>query len=202
MKSPANKGKQYPAEILTDEEVQKLLAVCSRRAPTGIRNRALLVCLYRGGLRISEALALLPKDIDAKAGTVRVLRGKGRKARTIGLDPGAFDVIDRWLDARLKLGIGGRSPLFCTLQGDQIKSPYIRALLPRLAKKAGIEKRVHAHGMRHTHAAELASEGVPINVIQAQLGHSNAATTSRYLDHIAPTQVIETMKARAWRLSK
>jgi hypothetical protein len=62
--------------------------------------------------------------------------------------------------------------------------------MPRLAAKANIEKRVHAHGLRHTHASELAREGVPMNVIQAQLGHSNLGTTSRYLAHIAPAEVI------------
>lgn len=77
---------------------------------------------------------------------------------------------------------------------------YVRALLPRLAAKANIEKRVHAHGLRHTHAAELALEGVPMHVIQAQLGHSNLGTTSRYLAHIAPTEVIAAMQLREWEV--
>lgn len=58
---PANKGQRYPAEILTEDEVRALLKSCSTRAPTGVRNSALIVALYRGGLRISEALALRPK---------------------------------------------------------------------------------------------------------------------------------------------
>ena len=66
---PANKGRRYPAEILTADEVRALIRACSNRAPTGIRNRALLVLLYRGGCRISEALRLLPKDLDRAAGT-------------------------------------------------------------------------------------------------------------------------------------
>ena len=71
---------------------------------------------------------------------------------------------------------------------------------PRRAAKAGIQKPVHAHGLRHTHAAELAHEGVPMNVIQAQLGHSNIATTSRYLQHIAPAEVIRVMQGREWEV--
>ena len=199
-RTPSNKGLKYPAEVLTDDEVRGLIHACSNRAPTGVRNRGLIVVIYRGGLRIAEALALRPKDVNPDAGTVRILRGKGRKARTIGLDAGALAVVQRWIDVRSKRGIKGRSPLFCTLQGKPVKSAYIRALLPRIARKAGVEKRVHAHGLRHTHAAQLASEGVPVNVIQRQLGHSNAATTSRYLDHIAPKQVIETMRKRTWSL--
>ncbi|MHC4253597.1 MAG: tyrosine-type recombinase/integrase [Planctomycetota bacterium] len=111
----------------------------------------------------------------------------------------AFAVIERWLDVRKKLKIDGRHPIFCTLKGKPIKTAHVRALLPRLSKKAGIEKRVHAHGLRHTLAAQLAGEKVPINVIQSQLGHSNAATTSRYLQHIAPQELIETMRARTWK---
>lgn len=143
------KGKKYPAEILTDEEVGRLIAQCSRRAPTGIRNRALLVVLYRAGLRIGEALALRPKDLDAAAGCIRILHGKGNKARTVGMDAAAFAFVERWLDVRKA---SGKAPLFCTLKGGTIHSAYIREWLPRIAAKAQIEKRVHAHALRHTHA--------------------------------------------------
>lgn len=194
----ANKGKRYPAEILTDAEVHGLIKACSRRAPTGVRNRALIVMLYRGGLRLSEALALMPKDLDEEAGTVRILNGKGAKARTIGLDPAAFVFIQRWLDVRHKRGINGKARLFCTLRGQTLDSSYVRHLFRRLGEKVGIEKRVHPHGLRHTHAAQLAMEGCPLNLIQQQLGHSSLATTSRYLEHIAPQQLIETMRHRPW----
>jgi site-specific recombinase XerD len=195
---PANKGQRYPAEILTADEVRELIRACSNRAPTGIRNRALLVLLYRAGCRISEALRLFPKDLDRTAGTATVLRGKGGKRRTIGLDPGAFAVVERWLDMRTKLGISSRAPIICTLQGKPVASAYVRALMPRLARRARIEKRVHAHGLRHTHAAELALEGHPMNLIQAQLGHASLATTSRYLGHIAPAQLIAAIQSRTW----
>ena len=195
---PANAGKTYPAEILTESEVASLLGACSPKAPTGIRNRALITVMYRAGLRVSEALALLPKDIDSNAGTIAVLHGKGGKQRIVGLDPGAFAVLARWLDRRAALGLNGRYAIFCTLRGAALKPAYIRALLPRLAAKAGVEKRVHAHGLRHTHAAELAREGTPLNVVQAQLGHSSMATTDRYLRHMASEQLVRAMKARVW----
>ena len=195
-RKPANAGKRYPAEVLTPEEVRALLHACSSRAPTGIRNRAMITTLYRGGLRISEALALYPKDVDSEAGTIRVLHGKGDRARTVGIDPEALALIQRWTDRRKMLGLNGRYPLFCTLGGDQLAPAYVRALLPRLARKVGIEKRVHPHGLRHTHAAELAREGTPVNMISAQLGHASVATTSRYLQHVAPQEVIRAMQQR------
>lgn len=197
-KLTSTKGRKFPAEILNDDEVGRLIARCSRRAPTGIRNRALLVVLYRSGLRIGEALAIRPKDLDAVAGCIRILHGKGDKARTVGMDAGAFTFVDRWLDTRKKRGISGKAPLFCTLKGGKIHAAYIRAWLPRIAARAQIEKRVHAHALRHTHAAQLAAEGVPINVIQKQLGHANAAITSHYLDHISPGDVIGMIGARQW----
>src|SRR2546428_7080769 len=197
---PANKGKRFPAEILTGEEVRSLIRACSNRAPTGIRNRALLVALYRGGLRVAEALGLRPKDLDRAAGTLVVLHGKGGKRRTIGLDAGAFAVVERWLDVRAKRGINGRAPIFCTLRGKPVAPAYVRVLCKRLARRARIEKRVHPHAFRHTHAAQLAHDGLPMNLIQAQLGHSSLATTSRYLAHIAPAELVKAMQARTWSL--
>src|SRR5262245_8788758 len=199
-RAPANKGAKLHPEPLTQDEVGRLLKACSKRAPTGIRNRALIVLLYRGQLRIKEALSLLPKDIDAKAGTVRVLNGKGSKSRLVGLDEEAFAILDRWADRRKQLGLTGRHPFICTLKGEPVKSPYVRAMLPRIAKRAKIEKRVHAHGLRHTGAFELANEGFPLHVIQQQLGHSSLATTDRYIRHLNPQQVVETMRGRSWQM--
>ena len=120
-RSPANRGKRYPVEVLTREEVQQLLHGCSPKAPTGIRNRALLVVLYRGMLRLAEALALKPKDLDRKAGTVRVLAGKGQKARTIGLDPEAFA---RWSGGWTHARSGASKPaLPCSARWRAAPSP-------------------------------------------------------------------------------
>jgi len=195
---PANRGRTFPAEPLTGDEVRALLRAISTRGATGLRNRALVVAMWRAGLRVSEALALYPKDVDAQAGTLAVLHGKGDKRRTVAMDPEAFAVLERWLDRRSALGVNGRAPVFCTLKGGPLKSSYVRTWLGRVAKKAGLEKRLHAHGFRHTFAVELMREGVPLNVISAALGHSNLATTSRYLSHIAPKEVIETLRGRTW----
>ncbi len=195
----SNRGRTFPPEILTPDEVQALMKACSRRGSSGVRNRALICLLWRAGLRISEALALKPKDIDHDKGTVRVLHGKGDKARTVGIDAGALAILDQWLDHRKnKLGLNGKNPVFCTLKGRPIASAYIRKTIAKLGQKAGIEKRVHAHGLRHTHAAELRTEGVDIGIISKQLGHTSIATTSRYLDHVSPTAVVETIQARTW----
>ena len=129
---PANKGKKLPPEPLSPDEVKGLIRACSKRAATGIRNRALIVVLYRAGLRVSESLALLPKDLDQANSTIRVLHGKGDHDRVVGLDAGAWAILQLWLDRRAAAGINGRSPVFCTLKGKAVKPAYVRALLPRL----------------------------------------------------------------------
>ncbi len=194
------KGKQFPPEILTPAEVRRLIRACSSRAPTGIRNAALIAALYRGGLRVSEALDLHVKDFDPETAVLRVLNGKGGRSRTVALDDAALTLIERWLDQRKGLGLNGRPVLFSSLKGTRLAANYVRQLLPRLAQRAGIEKRVHAHGLRHSFAAGLMAEGVPVNVISKALGHTSIATTAVYLGHIQPQQVIDTLRARTWNL--
>lgn len=198
-KRPWNKGRKLPPEVLTPEEVKALMDACSKRASTGIRNRALIALLYRGLLRIDEALSLKPKDLNRSASTVRVLHGKGDKARTVGLDDGAWAVLDVWLERRKALGINGRCPLFCNLKGGRLLSSYCRRLFARLGEKGGVGKRVHCHGMRHSGACEMRTEGIDIGVISKQLGHASISTTSLYLNHIAPTAVVQAVQGRQWK---
>jgi site-specific recombinase XerD len=195
-----NKGRTYPPEVLTEDEVKALIRACSNRAPTGIRNRALITVMYRAGLRLSEALALKPKNIDPDAGTVVVLHGKGDRRRVVGLDPGSMAIVMRWMDKRPSLGLTGRSPVFCTLQGRPLHASYVRTLLHRLGDKTGIDKRIHPHALRHSMAFDLMWEGVPVPLIQAQLGHASLATTQRYLDHLAPKELVDTMQRRAFEV--
>lgn len=201
---PANYGRTFPPEILEREEIERLLKACGRRGPSARRNYALIITLWRSGLRISEALALLPKDVNVKAGTIRVLHGKGDRARTIGMDPQAFAVLAEWLEYRRAL-VPASSPVFCTIAQDalggpgrSVKSPYVRLMLKRVAWKARLDRRVHPHAFRHTCAYEMIMEGMPTNLVQAQLGHSSLATTDSYVSHIAPMVLVQAMAARRW----
>jgi integrase/recombinase XerC len=196
---PVNKGRKLPPELLTPDEFRALLGACSTTAPTGLRNRALLVTLYRAGLRLDEALALIPADVDTAEGVVRVGRRSGGHERSAGIDTAALAIVERWLVARAAAGIGEDAPLFCTLAGGPLQPAYVRQLLPRLAEKAGIDKRVHAQGLRYTHAAELAAEGMPAELIQAQLGHESLASTDRYLRRMSPDERIVALKRRDWK---
>jgi integrase/recombinase XerD len=193
-------SRRLDADLPTPAEVEKLLRVCSHRAPTGVRNRAMIALAWRSGLRIGEVLALRPKDVDLEAGTVTVQRGKGDKRRVVGIDAGSAALVGRWLDVRARRGINGRAPTFCTLDGGIIDQSYVRHLLPRLAAKAGIDKRVHAHGLRHAYAASLEREGATISMIRDLLGHSSASVTDRYLRRLGAGEAVEFARGREWTL--
>jgi site-specific recombinase XerD len=127
------------------------------------------------------------------------LYGKGDHNRSVAIDDGAVAVLQLRLAERAKLRVNGRQRLFCTLQGGALSANQVRQMVKRRAAKAEITKRVHPHALRHTHAAELVAEGVPVNVIQKQLGHVSLATTDIYLRHIAPADVIAMGRKREWR---
>ena len=197
---PANKGNKLPGEVLQADEVKALVKACGP-GPSGVRNAALIAAMFGSGLRVSEALALKPSDLDLKNGTVTVKHGKGDKARIVAIDPSAQAIIEKWMERRTRLGLNGRQPLFCTISkgdnfGTSIDSSYVRRLLPRLAQRAGIERRVHPHALRHSLASALAMEGKPLPTITAQLGHSSTAVTDRYLAKIAPADLVIQIRDR------
>jgi site-specific recombinase XerD len=184
----------YPAEPLTPAEVSAIIGACSACSLTGIRNRALLMLLYRSGLRISEALDLKPSDLNVADHSARVLHGKGNKATVRGFHPSADDALARWADTRRSLGIRS-APLFCTLAGGPLSDRYVRDMLKRAAAKAGVEKRVHPHALRHTYADELRKAGADVVTISKLLGHSSIAVTARYLDHLSNSAAIAILEA-------
>lgn len=188
-----------PPETLTEPDIRAILKACGR-GPAGVRNRALIACLWRSGLRISEALALRPGDV--RDGEVRVRHGKGDRDRVAALHDEGVALLERWLEVRSRLGINGHHPVFCTIaqgatrqRGEPLDSSYVRHLLPRLALRAGVDQRVHAHALRHTHARHLVLAGVPLVDIRDQLGHRNASTTDVYLRRIAPADRVERIRA-------
>jgi site-specific recombinase XerD len=193
---PRNKGMRYPADPPT---VEGIVAVMRAAGETihGQRLRALIVVLWRAGLRISEALALAESDLDARRGAVLVRRGKGGRRREVGMDDWAWEHLQPWTTARLELPVG---PLFCIVSGSTRGRRWsisaARTQLRASAEAAGVRRRFAPHQLRHAHAVELAHEGVPLVVIQRQLGHSNLGITSVYLQGIDNAEIIEAVHAR------
>lgn len=195
-RAPRNKGVRYPADPPTVEEIVAVMREAGDNRH-GWRLRALIVVLWRGGLRIQEALALSEPDLDPRRGSLLVRSGKGGRRREIGMYVWGFEQLRPWLAARLDLPIG---PLFCIIDGPTSGRPWssagVRVELRRLAAQAGVRRRFAPHQLRHAHAVELAREGVPLNIIQRQLGHANLGTTSVYLQGIDPEEIIATVHTR------
>jgi site-specific recombinase XerD len=181
-----------PLEVLETREVEALLKACGKSA-TGLRNRAAICLMWRAGLRVSEALAIEARDIDLTAGTVRVRRGKGGRARVVGLDNRLELELGRWMKVRPN----ARGPVLCTLSGGPISAAYVRQMLRRLARKADVGKRVHPHGLRHVFAREFAREPeVGLLDFRHALGHSRASTTEIYLRDVGSGSAARLMRDR------
>ena len=193
---PRNKGLSYPADPPTVEEIVAVMRAAGD-GPHGRRMRALIVVLWRAGLRIHEALALSESDLDHRRGSVLVRRGKGGRRREVGMDEWAWEQLEPWNTVRLELPVG---PLFCVINGPTRGRPLspaaVRAELRRIAAAAGVRRRFAPHQLRHAHAVEMAHEGVSLVVIQRQLGHSNLGITSVYLQGIDNAEIIDTVHAR------
>lgn len=210
-------------EALTVEELDALLAEAAKSSsPTGLRNLALLTLLADTGLRIGEALALTTRDLVCEAGQivgVKVRRGKGGKAADLAVTTRAAARLARWLAAREALGIGA-GPIFCTIsEGTQVRgrvtedgfgegrevaeltpgraiSPeYVRQVLARLGERAGIERRLTPHTLRHTFATHLLQNGASLEVTRKALRHSRAATTAEIYAHLQDRDVANAVRA-------
>ncbi len=186
---------------LSRDEAKALLAACDNTT-AGIRDKAVLTTLYRGGTRISETLKVRPADINWERKLLVIQEGKGNKSRTIVLDDGALDVLKTWAERRKSLGINGHHPFFCATnkpaRGNRLDSSHYRKLVKELQKKAGIERRCHLHGLRHTAASELLEEGFDIATIAGQLGLANISSTSLYLHRLRQYLMNEKLKERTW----
>ena len=187
---PRNRGRRYPADPPTTDELVRLLRGRGD-SPSGERMRALIVLMWRSGVRISEALALEERDLDATSGSITVRRGKGGRRRIVGMDPWAWTQLKRWNAIREALPPG---PYFCVISGPTMGRPLsasqVRDELRRLQRLCGIRRRIAPHQLRHCHAVELVREGVPVHILQRQLGHANLAVTTVYLSSVAPEEVL------------
>jgi site-specific recombinase XerD len=187
---------RYPPDPPRPEEI----IVVMRQAGLdrhGLRSRALIAVLWRVGLWISEALALIETDIDAARDLLLIGHGKGDKCREAGMDQFGFEQLAAWLTHRVSLPVG---PLLCVIDGPtrgrRWAATAARAELRQLAAQAGVRRRFAPHQLRHAPAVELAREGVAANIIQRQLGHTDLGTASTYLQGIDPTEIIDAVRSR------
>ena len=172
-------------DVLSVEDVDRLLDLPEPLPPAGIRNKAMLELLYAAGLRVSELMTVRVLDVNLEAGFVRVT-GKGAKERIVPIGSGARDSIRRYLaEGRHRLLKGRTSAfLFVARAGRPMTRQGFWKLLKQRAVAAGIDKHLSPHSLRHSFASHLLEGGADLRAVQIMLGHTDISTTQIYT-HVA-----------------
>ena len=177
-------GRSLP-KSLTEDEVEALLAAPEVTDPLGHRDRTMLEVLYATGLRVSELVALAHSQVNLNQGVIRIV-GKGNRERLIPLGEESV----RWLaefvrGPRAEILLERQTDyLFPTRRGDRMTRQAFWHIIKRYARKAGIQKELSPHTLRHAFATHLLNHGADLRVVQMLLGHSDLSTTQIYT-HVA-----------------
>lgn len=168
----ARSPRPLPA-VLTVEELRRMLDQAYAERPPG--RGLILRVLFEMGIRVSELTALETTDVDLTERTCRVLQGKGGKDRIV--------VFTAELAQQLALHLGSRrrGPLFESNRHLAFSPRRIQQIVQGIAQRAGVAKRIHPHTYRHSMATFLRDRGMPLDAIQAQLGHADPRTTQIYV---------------------
>jgi len=164
--------------VLEPKQITKLTNVIPEKSFFNIRDRAMIVLLFDTAIRLNELLNIKIADVDLKNNQIKVL-GKGRKDRIVPLGQKSKRELIRYLKLR---GDNHSEYLFCTYTGYRIMPRNFRRTLDTYGKKIGIK--IYPHLIRHSAATFLAKNEMPAQHIQILLGHSNLATTQRYINQI------------------
>jgi len=186
--SRPKQAKRLPS-ILSLEEIEKIIEASSGDDPLSQRNLAMLELLYGSGLRISELLDLTPNDLHINQGVINIA-GKGGKERIVPIGSQAASALKRYLESgRLILSKVPSAYVFLNRHGKNISRVGFYKILKNLALKAGIEKNVSPHTLRHSFASHLLEAEVDLRYVQEMLGHESISTTELYT-HINKKQLI------------
>jgi integrase/recombinase XerD len=169
-------------KALSKDEVAALMAQPNLEAPTGLRDRCLMGLMHRCGLRVSEACGLHLRDVrwaEAKI-HLRPEITKGAKEAVVYLDEPTQALLERWKAVRRPLAAGDPH-LFVTHRGTPVERIAVWRMVRRRAARAGIERAIHPHQLRHTYATELLGEGFNVVEVQRLMRHSDIGTTTVYL---------------------
>lgn len=168
-------------EVLTVEEIDRIISAVDMDKKEGQRNRAILETLYSCGLRVSELCNLKLSDLYFEEGFIKV-EGKGSKQRLVPISPRAIKEIKYWFIDRNqgKIKKGFEDYVFLARWGNNISRIMVFHMIKELAQKAGITKNISPHTFRHSFATHLLEGGANLRAIQCMLGHESIATTEIY----------------------
>lgn len=175
-------GRKLP-EVLTIEEIDKIIAVIDLSTPEGLRNKAILETLYSCGLRVSELIGLQISHLLLDEGFVRVV-GKGDKERITPIGGAAVKHITIYIEHVRnhlpKIDKASEDILFLNRRGKQLTRVMIFTIIKKLTQQAGINKTVSPHTFRHSFATHLVDGGADLRAVQEMLGHESITTTEIY----------------------
>ena len=175
------KKEQRLPEVLSLEEIERMIAQIDMSKAEGHRNRAIIEILYGSGLRVSELVNLRLGDIYIVEGYIRVC-GKGNKQRLVPISQEAMTWSAYWLEDRHALDIKPEATdiVFLNRYGRQLTRAMIFTIVKRLAEQADIHKTISPHTLRHSFATHLLQNGADLRIIQQLLGHETIGTTEIY----------------------
>ena len=174
---------RLPADLLTAEEMRRLLAAPDLGTPTGFRDRCVLEVFWSTGMRIGELVSLAVEDIDFERALVTIREGKGGRTRVVPLGASVVGWLREYIEkARPWLAMnGGAETLFLSRFGRRMEKSGLFYKLRIYQRRAKIKKRLTGHTFRHTLASEMLKAGADLRHIQELLGHEKLTTTQRYL---------------------
>ena len=165
--------------FLTQDEIEKILNIPSLKTPIGIRDRALLECLYASGMRVSEMTSLRIEDVNLEHGFLKC-RGKGGKERLVPLGRKAIEACRKYLKVKRQTDESGSTSFFLNRDGRGLTRQFIWKMIKKYAAAAGIQKVITPHSFRHSFATHLLEHGADLRIVQELLGHSDISTTQIY----------------------
>ena len=174
-------GRKLP-DVLTDEEINKLIDSVDLEKPEGLRNKAMLETLYSCGLRVSELVNLRISNLHFEQEFLRI-SGKGEKERLVPISKRAIDDIKKYLvnyRKKLKIDKSGENVLFLNRRGKKLSRVMIFTIIKTLGAKINLQKSISPHTFRHSFASALVKGGADLRAVQEMLGHESILTTEIY----------------------
>lgn len=163
-------------DILTDQEAKRLIEIPNKRYYTGLRNKAMITLMINTGLRVSEVTNLKTNQVDLNSRSLKVVNGKGHKDRNLIIPEHTAELLKQWNKKRSQ-----GDYLFNTKEGKQLQVRYIQAMIKRYSNRAGIDKNIYPHSLRHTFATNFYRQTKDIETLRKLLGHSDISTTQIYI---------------------
>lgn len=176
-----DRGERKPPQVLTGREVELLLSQPSAADSKGLRDKAMLEVMYATGIRVTELIDLNVEDVNLEMGFIRCSSAK--KSRVIPLYPAALKALTSYLTDARPLMVAGTSEgaLFVNISGVRMSRQGFWKILKYYQSKAGIEKDITPHTLRHSFAVHLLENGADLSALQELMGHSDISSTQLYV---------------------